>query len=450
MSTPTTEKTARPGVTLVALTNKAEFLRHKVRLFDSVITVTLAGLLIFSILAFGGSEDWAIFLFEIVAVILGLMWAARQSFIERLDFHPNWMYIPALVFAAVIVVQIVAGRTVTPYATLIEGLKYVALGIVFFVSDQVMRSGRARKQFLHILLAFGVFVSLLALVQQFAGAPKIYWFRATVWPFYGPYANHNHYAGMMEMLIAIPFVLALTSELRREFVLLLIAAGIFMASTLVLSRSRGGMIAFAIQILLWSGYLLRNNQRKVRLMIGTAGVLVMIVLMLYSLGGSAVFEHLGTLRQPMAESVSGNRLTILKDTLHMAGQRPILGWGLNSFETAYPQFRSFATQSIVNFAHNDYAQLLAETGVVGFLAVMVFLGMMYFRGIRAIVQDSANRNPAAAVALLGCSGLLVHSLVDFNMHITANVGLFLTFCALTGNARKRDMSRDEHGRSSLD
>lgn len=443
MNTPT-ENSPRREVTLVALSNKAEFLRHQVRIFDSVIAWTLAGILIFTILAFGGSEDWSIFLFEIGAVVLGLMWAARQLFIERLDFHPNWMYIPALVFAGVVIIQIAAGRTVTPYATLIEGLKYLALGIVFFVADQVIRSSRVRKQFLYILLAFGVFVSLLALIQQFGGAPKIYWVRATIWPFYGPYANHNHYAGMMEMLIAIPFVLALTSELRREFVILLIASGTFMASTLILSRSRGGMVAFAVQILLWSGYLLRNNHQKVRLMIGTAGVLLMIALMLYSLGGSALFEHLGTLRQPMTESVSGNRLTILKDTLHMARQRPLLGWGLDSFETAYPQFRSFPTQSVVNFAHNDYAQLLAETGVIGFLAVMVFLAMMYFRGIRAIVQDSANRNPAAAVALLGCSGLLVHSLVDFNMHITANVALFLTFCALTGNARKRDMAREEH------
>ena len=47
-------------------------------------------------------------------------------------------------------------------------------------------------------------------------------------------------------------------------------------------------------------------------------------------------------------------------------QKPVLGWGLGTFPVVYPEFRSFYTNFFVNEAHNDYLQLLAEMGLLGF------------------------------------------------------------------------------------
>ena len=57
----------------------------------------------------------------------------------------------------------------------------------------------------------------------------------------------------------------------------------------------------------------------------------------------------------------------------MFSHRPVLGWGLGTFPTVYPSYRSFYTNLFVNEAHNDYAQLLVETGLLGFGLMLWFL-----------------------------------------------------------------------------
>ena len=57
----------------------------------------------------------------------------------------------------------------------------------------------------------------------------------------------------------------------------------------------------------------------------------------------------------------------------MFSHRPVWGWGLGTFPIVYPSYRSFYTNLFVNEAHNDYAQLLVETGLLGFALMLWFL-----------------------------------------------------------------------------
>jgi len=108
-----------------------------------------------------------------------------------------------------------------------------------------------------------------------------------------------------------------------------------------------------------------------------------------------------------------------------------LGWGLGTFTTVYPQFRSFYTTLFVNAAHDDYVQVLVETGLIGFVAVVWFIVEVYRAGLRNV--DGWNRDWSRALglaALVGCTGLLVHSFFDFNLQIPANAYMFYFLCAL--------------------
>ena len=55
--------------------------------------------------------------------------------------------------------------------------------------------------------------------------------------------------------------------------------------------------------------------------------------------------------------------------LDSVGQPPV---GLGTFDVVYPAYRSFYTTLYVNAAHNDYLQVLIETGIVGFGCVVWF------------------------------------------------------------------------------
>jgi O-antigen ligase len=126
--------------------------------------------------------------------------------------------------------------------------------------------------------------------------------------------------------------------------------------------------------------------------------------------------------------------------------RPALGWGLGTFPTVYPSFRSFYTNLFVNEAHNDYAQLLVETGLIGFALMLWFVFCMYRSGLpRSSRRWEFKWDGAVSLAaLLGCTGLLVHSFVDFNLQIPANAAMFYALCGLAASPLAKPSGQSRH------
>jgi O-antigen ligase len=265
---------------------------------------------------------------------------------------------------------------------------------------------------------------------------------------YGPYVNHNHYAGLMEMLVPIPLVFSLTRGARgpRKIMAGLVAA--LMAGTIFLSGSRGGMLAFVVEmgllavIVVWG-----QKSRKTTLALAT--FLMIGVGLVISLGGSELAKRLATIHADTKTELSGGtRLDIDRDALHTFARKPVLGWGLGTFPDVYPQFRSFHTNFFINEAHNDYLQLLVEMGGLGGAAMLWFLCAAYRNGLRKLENWTEDTNGAVALAaLLGVTGILVHSLVDFNLQIPANAALFYVLCMVAaldsrfGKSRRKTVRR---------
>ena len=216
---------------------------------------------------------------------------------------------------------------------------------------------------------------------------------------------------------------------------------VLMASTIFLSGSRGGMLAFVLEMVLFAGLTLGKRQSP-RRALGSVAVCVLILALLVFLGKGQVLGRLGDLSP-------GIRLDITKDSLRMFFKRPVAGWGLGTFPTVYPSYRSFYTNLFVNEAHNDYAQLLAETGLLGFSLMMWFLILLYQRGLTTSRRWERRWDGAVALAaLMGCTGILLHSLVDFNLHIPANAALFYVLCALAASEPLAESSRRRRTRAT--
>ena len=108
------------------------------------------------------------------------------------------------------------------------------------------------------------------------------------------------------------------------------------------------------------------------------------------------------------------RLGIDRDGLRMFAHRPLIGWGLGTFPIVYPEFRSFSTTFFVNEAHNDYIQLLVETGAVGLALMLWFLVRFYRNAARKLRTWETSVNGAIALAaVLGCTGILDSQLPRF-------------------------------------
>jgi len=224
------------------------------------------GLLMFGPLAFGAVEPWSSFVVEIGSVLLTGLWLAKQWIDEEISILWNPLYLPMLAFGFLILLQLVFRITVYRHDTIGEAMLYCAYGLLcFLVTQTLLRASEARKIAV-VLAIYGALVASFALVQGVAPNGKLYWIRLPLlggW-IYGPYVNHNHYAGLMELLVPIPLVIAV-SHLAHEKTR--VAAGIaaaVMVGTIFLSGSRGGMLAIFVE-LATLGVLLSRQKRGVRI-----------------------------------------------------------------------------------------------------------------------------------------------------------------------------------------
>jgi O-antigen ligase len=391
------------------------------------------GLLMFGPLAFGAVEPWSIFIVETGAVVLTLLWLAKQWLDNEIDVLWNPIFLPMAAFGVLIAVQLALNLSAYRHDTIQSSMLYCAYALLcFLVTQTLLRSSQARKIAV-VLAIYGFTLAALALLQGISSNGKLLWLRTPSmggW-IYGSYVNHNHYAGLMELLVPIPLVLSL-SHLAQEKAR--IAAGIaaaVMAGTIFLSGSRGGMIAIFVELIVLAAVLLRQK-KHIRIAVGVGAFAVVLVSLLVWLGGKELTTRVTSISKETRTEISGGmRLSIDRDTLQMFRQKPILGWGLGTFAVVYPQFRSFYTNFFVNEAHNDYLQLLADTGVVGFGIMIWFVVVLYNRVRRKIGDWTANMSAAVTLSCtLGFTGILVHSLVDFNLQIPANAAFFYVFCSI--------------------
>ncbi len=391
------------------------------------------GLLMFGPLAFGAVEPWSIFVLEAGSVLLTVIWLARQWLDGEIVVRWNPLFLPMAGFGILILLQLVLRTSAYQHDSFSSALLYCAYGMLCFLAGQVLvRSAQARKLGL-IFTVYGSAIAGFALLYGVSPNGRLYWFYPLShggW-IYGPYVNHNHYAGLMEMLAPIPLVLSLTRLAEdKERIAAGVAAAV-MVGTIFLSGSRGGMLAIFVELAVLAAILMRHK-RSVRVAIGLGAFAVVLVTMLTWLGGKELTARVSTISSESRTEISGGmRTSIDRDTIRMFRNRPVVGWGLGTFPTVYPQFRSFYTNFFVNEGHNDYLQLLAEMGLLGFGIMIWFLIVLYRGAIPKIANWMSDVSGAATLACtLGFTGILVHSLFDFNLQIPANAALFYVFCTV--------------------
>jgi len=399
---------------------------------QTVLIAGLSAVLIFAVFAFSIFDEWAIDILEVGSAVLLLfcIWPHISS--GRIQLGVSRLYVPVVVFGLIVVVQVVFGLSAYVHVTRVELWKYAAYGSLFVLANQYRREGVYRL--FRILAVFGFIVALFALVQDLTSNGKIYWF----WPavsgrIFGPYPNNSHYAGLMEMLTPIALVMALTDGARRHQQLLWMVAGSLMGATIFVCGSRGGMIAFAVEMMFLAGLLVTRRCPRPAWVL--CAICLVIGAFVFWIDDGRVLKRLDSLRDPLTNADVASRLTIARDSLRMIRDRPLVGWGLGLFPIIYPQYRSFSTDLLVNQAHNDYLQAFVETGTVGFACVLWFIVNLYRSGIRNLRTYSRIATSPALGPLVGCTGILVHSLSDFNLHIPPNAALFFVLCGIAANGK---------------
>jgi O-antigen ligase len=110
---------------------------------------------------------------------------------------------------------------------------------------------------------------------------------------------------------------------------------------------------------------------------------------------------------------------------------PLTGCGLGTFESAFLRYKHVAPMFIVDYAHNDYLQTLAELGIVGFALGLALVWRILTRVVRLALFHQESPGWELALGLAGAiAALLLHSLTDFNLYIPANALTLAWLCGL--------------------
>jgi O-antigen ligase len=302
------------------------------------------------------------------------------------------------------------------------------------------------------VLVFAGCLGLFAILQSAAGVHRIYGIVETpLGTLYGPYVNRDHFAGLMEMLlpVAVLYIAGRHSGFSLEASVWRVSAVALALASLLLSGSRGGLLALAAEIVI-AGIVLRRagarSGQSRRLATAAALALVAGVTLFAYVDPGWVGKKLGSVAyvNKTWADWAGDRKTMSLDALRMWRAQPFLGVGLGDFETAYPRYQSLPTDMWIDHAHNDYVEAAAETGLVGALLILSALALFF----RLAFRDWGRpfRSQAAWIrwgAAIGCCGLLVHSLGDFNLHIPANAAWFAALAGIATTARASEATQDQ-------
>ncbi len=127
----------------------------------------------------------------------------------------------------------------------------------------------------------------------------------------------------------------------------------------------------------------------------------------------------------MVSETETSRLEIWRATGSLISAHPVTGSGIGTYGTAILPHWSSTEYSTLLYAHNDYLQVLADAGVVGALLAILLVGVVGVALARSIHITDPGLRGVALGAGVGCIGLLMHSVVDFNLQIPANAIAFL-------------------------
>jgi O-antigen ligase len=402
----------------------------------SWIRVGIGALAAFAVLAFGGVEPWAEAIVEIGAAGLFLLWGFLAVGERRIEIRANWLFVPWLGLGMLVVAQRAVGLSANPYATKIELLKLASYLVLCFLAVQSFRAPANLKALAWFLLSLAFSVSLFGIVQFLSYNGKIYWLQPLSGgsPF-GPYVNHNHFAGFVELLDPIGLAMLAGGAVRRDKLPLASAFAVVPIVALFLSTSRAGIASFLFEVVLLF-LLARKGKAGRKQMLGAAALFAVAGVLIVWLGVQNTLKRFEGVNAPAVSSA--RRISMFKDTWQIFVHHPWFGTGLGTLQTVYPRYESFYDGLIVDHAHNDYLELLADTGLIGGLCGGGFIVILFWRGLSNL-RSAPSRflRSFYGGALIGCTGFLLHSLIDFNLHIPANALLFFLLASLVTSSIER-------------
>ena len=314
----------------------------------------------------------------------------------------------------------------------------LSLSLFFLVFRKTVTSPRHLKLLICILLGLAVAEALYGLLQALIPTMGVLWVDKTFGNARGTYINRNHFAGFMEMIwpLGLGYILALgnwkeklslkalLSTDRPNFQFFLCIGLAVMVLALLFSKSRAGITGWGLGFLTFVALVHSGSNGIPRSFWVITGIIIgMVAFFSFRIGVDPILERF------LRISTDASRLDFWRDSLVIVKDHPF-GTGLATFKQVFPVYNvSTISETTPYYAHNDYLQLLVETGWIGFTALVGGFYIFLVRSFRKVRQIRLQSDPLgfflAVGALSGLVSMAFHSFFDFNLQMPANCVYFV-------------------------
>jgi len=405
----------------------------------------------------GGLGLIAIGIVQLVPLPLGLLHAVSPA------SHAIWTDASNLATLAGVATPSARPISIDPGATAFELFRLLGLVAAFQASTLLIRN-HARR------VALAVVVSLSALFQTLYGVREAAMGRYAIWGWVnrlifdrvtGTFVNPNHFAHYVAISLPMALFIAATAWheaapgtarlsvrlvhlFERRFMpfAFAILGAIGCVAAILLAQSRGGLLALSGGLLITGAIL--PGRRLARAGFAIAAVAVLIVSLVILLGSQRTMRRLGE-PEDAASALTGRRVA-LAASISTWRAFPILGSGLGTFQRVADISLRGGSNRIYHHAHDDYAEIAATAGTLGFVVAIGFLAAAYLALVRQTIGPDAsalkwNRRAFQIAALASLTIAMVHALFDFNFFIPANPATLATILGAAVTVIDHDLRR---------
>ncbi len=431
-------------------------------------------LILFTPLAFGTVEPWSYAIMEILtafALFIFLVAVVKKN--EKLYAVPG--IIPLLILLGYVLFQLVplpsdTVKLLSPaafevyqgsnlfsntskymtlslnhQATLSEFFRYSTYVMFYVLTIQLLKDKHLMRNTVLIIAFFGGILAVSSILQFYLTENVLLWFRPSPKNsiIVGPYVNHNHYAGLMEMIF--PIVLSLFffyrprikntslfkgiaeifSSEKANIHILIGTAVLLIITSIFVSLSRSAMISTFLSLILFTLLLIKRKVSRGNTVL-IVGVIMVTAISIGWFGWDQIFDRFAKLKNAQGV-IHEARFDFWEDSKQMVEDYKITGSGFGSYRYVYPTYRTITTKLTLTHAHNDYLELLCEGGLIAFgLLSVFFLIVIYKTYLKFTERKQAFSIYLYMGSITAVTAILLHSFTDFNTHIGAN-GLWFFF-----------------------
>lgn len=392
-------------------------------------------------------------LFYFYAVTTGIIFFITFSFFfgkDQYNLKLNRIDLFVVFYAIYCFLHVLFTESV--YLSNAKFIALILLTLLYFIWKNRFKSGKLFSSGPYII--FITFIGA-GLIQSAYGLGQLYgifpdrpgsWFTVT-----GSFINPDHFAGFVTSILPFAFGLYYLNREKKHFfgLLPIMAASMIVLSLLVLPATtiRGSWLAATGGVLVimackhgWFSVIKSVTNTKFK----QTGALIAISLILAPIGFGLY---------AMKPDSAYGRLIIWQITLETIKENPFLGNGFDSYKTEHNNAqalffasgdasdRQIMAAGNVEHAHNEYLQIMSETGIIGLL---LFLGIAFCalmvkseKSETPIYDpDAHSRNVIRTSSKASLTSLLILALFSFPFHILPTYINFFFILALLSSLNK--------------